>query len=121
MPIDRVKAALRKPWLVAALDGAQTTVLENGELYIEFDLAARYLGDQLSDPKNTRFLADACREVTGQETRIRIHIKDPRADSESVTKEDEQQLLRQRAESNPAVKQALKTFRGEIIDVRRSN
>ena len=121
LPIDRVKAALRKPWLVAALDGAQTTVLENGELYIEFDLAARYLGDQLSDPKNTRFLADACREVTGQETRIRIHIKDPRADSESVTKEDEQQLLRQRAESNPAVKQALKTFRGEIIDVRRSN
>ena len=118
--MDRVKEVLRKPWLVAALDGAQTVALENGELYVEFDVAARYFSDQLSDPKNTRFLADACREVTGQETRIRIHIQDSRS-KESATEQDESQRLRQRAESNPAVKQALKTFRGEIVDVRRTD
>jgi DNA polymerase-3 subunit gamma/tau len=120
LPIDRVKAVLRKPWLVAALDGAQATTLENGELYVEFAPVSRYLSDQLSDPKNKKFLADACREVTGQDIRIRIHVKDPAAANESRPQEDEKQRLREIAESSPVVKQALKTFRGEIVDVRRA-
>ncbi len=121
-PLDRVKSVLKKPWLVAALDNAETVVLENGELYAEFVPASRYFGDQLSDPKNSKFLADACREVTGQETRIRIQVKDPRAENQPLSKQDESKLekqrLRERAESDPAVRQALKTFRGEIVDVR---
>jgi DNA polymerase III gamma/tau subunit len=117
-PIERIKSVLqsqKKMLLVTALDAAQASVLENGELNVQFAADSRYQHDKLSE--STRVLAEVCREVTGQETRIRIEIKD----SGSPRKEDEQQLLRDRAESSPAVKQALKTFRGEIIDVRRSN
>jgi hypothetical protein len=105
--------------LVTALDAAQATVLENGELYVQFAPDSRYEHAKLSE--NTKFLADACREVTGQETRVRIQVKDARAENESTSKEDEKQRLREMAESSPAVKQALKTFRGEIVDVRRAN
>ncbi len=120
--IDRVKSVLesqKKMLLVTALDAAQSVVLENGELYVQFAPDSRYQHDKLSE--NTKFLADACREVTRQETRVRIQVKDARAENESSGKEDEKQRLREMAESNPAVKQALKTFRGEIIDVRRSD
>ncbi len=117
-PIERIKAVLekqKKMLLRTALDAAQATVLENGELYVEFGPDSRYQHDKLSE--NTGFLADACREVTGQQTRIRIHV----AGAEPAAKDDEKQRLRERAESSPNVKQALKTFRGEIIDVRRAN
>jgi len=126
--IDLIKSALerqKKMLLVTTLDAAQATVLENGELYVEFAPESRHLRDTLSKPENTKFLTDACREATGQETRIRIHIKDPRAGDEPLGKEDEERLqkqrLREEAESSPAVQQALKTFRGEIKDVWRAN
>ena len=122
--IDRVKSVLetqKKMLLVTALDAAETTVLEKGELYVQFAPQSRYQHDKLAE--NTRVLADACREVTGQETRIRIQVKDPRADNEPLSKEDEERLekqrLRQEAESDPTVQLGLKTFRGEIKSVRR--
>ena len=126
--IDRIKSALerqKKMLLVTTLDAAQATVLEQAELYVEFAPESRHLSATLSKPENTKFLADACREVTGQETRIRILVKDPRADNEPLSKEDEERLqkqrLREEAENSPAVQQALKTFRGEIKDVWRAN
>ena len=124
--IDRLKSVLenqKKMLLVTALDAAEAAVLEKGELYVQFAPESRYQHDKLSE--STRFLADACRELTGQETRVRIQIKDPRAENQSLSKEDEvkldKQRLRERAESDPAVRQALKTFRGEIVDVKRLN
>ena len=124
--IDRVKSVLesqKKMLLVTALDAAEAAVLEKGELHVQFAPHARYQHDKLLG--NTKFLADACREVTGQETRINIQLKDPRAVNESMSKEDEARLEKQRlrelAESSPNVRQALKTFRGEIVDVRRAN
>jgi DNA polymerase III subunit gamma/tau len=117
-PIERVKNALKKkPLLVTALDSAQVT-FNAGELYIEFAPESRYLYTTLSDPKNRALLADACREVTKQETKIRIHIKESQAENPAVS---EKQHLRELAESSPVVRQALKTFRGEIVDVRRTN
>jgi DNA polymerase III gamma/tau subunit len=128
LPIDRVKDFLedqKKMLLATALDAAQTTVLDKGELYIEFGLESRDHHNRLSEPKNIQFLAEACREVTGQATRVRIYLKDPRAENQPLSKEDEQRLEKQRlrelAESSPAVQQALKTFRGQIVDVRRSD
>ncbi|HEU4770474.1 MAG TPA: DNA polymerase III subunit gamma/tau, partial [Pyrinomonadaceae bacterium] len=117
-PIERVKTKL-KPMLVTALDSAQVTSWNAEGLYIEFAPESRYLFNTLSEPKNTKFLADACREVTGQETSIRIEIKDPRVENGAAIKDDEKQRLREMAESSPVVQQALKTFRGEIVDVRR--
>jgi DNA polymerase-3 subunit gamma/tau len=125
-PIERVKAALesqRKMWLVTVLDGAQTTLLDENELYVEFAPDARHFRDTLSKPENIKFVREACREVTGKEIGIRIQIKDPRADNEPLSRDDEERLEKQRlrelAESSPIVQQIVKTFRGEIVDVRR--
>src|SRR5688572_20612793 len=125
-PIDSVKSVLerqKKMLLATMLDQAQAAVLEKGEFYVEFAPVSRHLSDTLSKPENTQFLKDACREVTGQDIRVRIHVKDPRADNEPLDKEDEERLdkqrLREMAENSPVVQQALKTFRGEIKSVRR--
>jgi DNA polymerase III subunit gamma/tau len=124
--IDRVKAVLenqRKMLVVAALDAAQTTVLEDGELRVEFAPQLKLQRDTLSKPENVKFLRDACREVAGSEIGVRILVKDPSADGEPLSREDEERLekkrLREMAENSPIVQQMLKTFRGEIVDVRR--
>jgi len=126
--IDRVKGVLesqRKMLVVAALDAAQTAVVEDGELRVEFAPELRHHRDTLSKPENAKFLRDACREVTGNEIGVRILVKDPMADGEPPSREDEARLekqrLREAAENSPIVQQMLKTFRGEIVDVRRTN
>ncbi|HEX5889654.1 MAG TPA: hypothetical protein VFY61_13190, partial [Pyrinomonadaceae bacterium] len=124
-PFDRIKSVLesqRKMLLVTALDHALNTSLENGELFIEFAPESRHFRDTLSKPENVKFVRDACREVTGQETGFRIAVKGPQAEGEPRTPEDEarveKQRLREMAESSPNVQTMLKTFRGEIVDVR---
>ncbi len=124
--IDRVKAVLesqRKMLLVAALDAAQATVFEDSELRVEFAPELRTHRDTLSRVENIKFLREACREVTGTQIGVRILVKEPRADGEPLSREEEERLekqrLRERAESSPIVQQMLKTFRGEIVDVRR--
>lgn len=124
--IDRVKAVLesqRKMLIVAALDAAQTTVLEDSELRVEFSTDLRLQRDTLSKPENVKFLRDACREVTGNEVGVRISVKEPASEGEPLSREDEARLekqrLREMAENSPIVQQMLKTFRGEIVDVRR--
>jgi len=50
-------------------------------------------------------------------------VKDSRADGEPLTREEQERLenrkLRETAENSPVVQQMLKTFRGEIVDVRK--
>jgi DNA polymerase-3 subunit gamma/tau len=124
--IDRVKAVLetqRKMLLVTALESALATVFEESELCIEFAPDARHFRDTLSKPENVKFIREACREVTGNEIGIRIVVKDPQAEGQPLSREDEarveKQRLRELAENSPIVQQMLKTFRGEIVDVRR--
>jgi DNA polymerase-3 subunit gamma/tau len=124
--IDRVKAVLetqRKMLLVTALESALATVFEESELCIEFAPDARHFRDTLSKPENVKFVREACREVTGSEMGIRIVVKDPQAEGQPLSREDEARLekqrLREMAENSPIVQQMLKTFRGEIVDVRR--
>ncbi len=125
-PLERIKSFLenqRKMLLVTALDHASSTSLENDELCIEFAPESRHFRETLSKAENARFIRDACREVTGQETGLRIVVKDAQAEGEPLGPEDEARLekqrLREMAESSPVVQQMLKTFRGEIVDVRR--
>jgi DNA polymerase-3 subunit gamma/tau len=122
--IDRVKSVLetqKKMLLVTALDAANATVLEKGELYVQFAPESRYQHDKLSE--NISFLANACREITGQETRINIQLKDSRAGNEPLGKEDEERLEKQRmheeAESDPTVQLTMRAFRGPIKSVER--
>ncbi|HEU4836830.1 MAG TPA: DNA polymerase III subunit gamma/tau [Pyrinomonadaceae bacterium] len=126
--IDRVKAVLegqRKMLLVTALEAAQTAVFEESDLCIEFAPDARHFRETLSRADNNKFVRDACREVTGKDMGVRIVVKDPAAEGEPLSREDEKRLekqrLRETAESNPVVQTMLKTFRGEIVDVRRGD
>ena len=111
--------------LVTALEAAQTIVFEETEVSVEFAPDARHHRDLLSKPDNNKFVRDACREVMGKDMGVRILVKDPTADGEPLSREDEERLekqrLRERAESSPIVQQLLKTFRGEIVDVRRAD
>ena len=123
--IDRVKAVLekqRKMLLVTALESAQATVFEESELCIEFAPEARHFRETLSKPDNNKFIREACREVTGREMGVRIVVKDPAAEGEPMSREDDERLekqrLREMAENSPVVQQMLKTFRGQIVDVR---
>ena len=125
-PFGRVKTVLetqRKMLLVTALEHALTATLDDAELFIEFAPEYRHLRETLLKPENAKLICAACREVMGQDTGLRIAIKDGQAEGEPRTAEDEARLekqrLRETAESNPVVQQMLKTFRGEIVDVRR--
>jgi DNA polymerase-3 subunit gamma/tau len=127
-PFERVKAALenqRKMLLLSALDHALTATLDNGELFIEFAPESRHFRDTLSKPENVKFIRDACRDVLGEETGLRIAVKDAQAEGAPLSPEDEARLnkqrLRETAETDPVVQQMLKTFRGEIVDVRQSD
>ena len=113
-------------FLVTALEGARRTELSNEELYVEFAPETRHLRDTLAKSDNVNMLREICREVTGKDLGVRIVIKD-QTPSEDVplSREDEarqeQQRLRETAEQNPVVQQMLRTFRGEIVDVRRED
>ena len=124
--IERVKSVLerqRKMLLIPALEAALSIVFEESEMCIEFAPDARHFRDTLSKANNNKFVRDACREITGKDMGVRIVVKDPAADGEPLSRQDEvrleKQRLREMAESNPAVQTMLKTFRGEIVDVRR--
>jgi hypothetical protein len=98
-------------------------VFDESELCIEFAPAARHFRDTLSRADNNKFVRDACREVTGREMGVRIVVKDPAADGEPLSREDEERLEKQRrrekAESDPNIQIMLKTFRGEISELYR--
>ena len=124
-PFGRVKTVLenqRKMLLVTALEQALTTTLDDAELFIEFAPEYRHLRETLLKPENAKLICAACREVTGQDTALRIAIKDAHADGETRSPEHEARLekqrLRENAENSSNVQHLLKTFRGEIVDVR---
>lgn len=126
--IDKIKSSLearRKMFLVTALDGARHAAVEKGELYVEFAPESRHLRDTLAKSDNVKILREICQELTGAELGVRIMIKDQSTatDSAPLSREDEERLeqhrLRESAEKNPVVQQMLRTFRGEIVDVRR--
>jgi DNA polymerase III subunit gamma/tau len=125
LPIEQLKSMLesqKKILLVTHLDSAHAAVLEAGELYVEFAPESRHPHEVLSRAENTKILAEACRQVTGKETAIRLTIKGVDS-NQPLNKEDEERLEKQRlrelAEGSPTVQQALKTFRGEIKNVWR--
>ena len=125
--VGRIKTALeqkRKMFLVTALEGARAARVEDNELYIEFAPEAKHLRDTLAKSDNVKVLRETCLEVTGKEMGVRIATKDHNTtDGLPLSKEEEErrekQRLREVAEQNPVVQQMLRTFRGEIVDVRR--
>jgi DNA polymerase-3 subunit gamma/tau len=132
--IEQVKAALEKRhklFLVTALDGARRASLEETELCLEFAPDARHLRDTLAGSENVKILREVCKEITGRELGVRFVVTDseiaggPGGDDVPISREEaerrEQQSLRETAEKDPVVQQILKTFRGEIVDVKRAD
>jgi DNA polymerase III subunit gamma/tau len=129
--IERIKSALenrRKMFLVTALEGTSYAAIEANELHLKFPQSARHLRDTLAKKDNVKILCDVCRELTGREIRVRIVVTDPETNPETndgapSSREEEERREKQRlletAEQNPVVQQMLRTFRGEILDVRR--
>jgi DNA polymerase-3 subunit gamma/tau len=124
--IDQIKAALekkRKMFLVTALEGASRAAIEGNELSIEFAPADRHLRDTLAKSDNIKMLREVCKDVTGNDLGVRFVIVDSQSAGAPVSKEEterrDKQQLRERAEKDPVVQQMLKTFRGEIVDVKR--
>jgi DNA polymerase-3 subunit gamma/tau len=130
--IEQIKAALekrRKMFLVTALEGARHASLEGNELCLEFAPDARHLRDTLAKSENVKILREVCKEITARDLGVRFVIADGEAGvsgapvSREETERREQQLekqnLRETAEKDPVVQQMLRTFRGEIVDVKR--
>jgi hypothetical protein len=111
-------------FLVTALEGARHAAIEGNELCLEFAPESRHLRDTLSRSDNVKILREVCREITSRDLGVRFVITDPEAGDAPVSKEEsarrERQHLRETAEKDPVVQQMLRTFRGEIVDVRRA-
>jgi hypothetical protein len=125
--IEKIKALLekrRKMFLVTALEGARLAVIEGNELCLEFVPEAKHLRDSLSKSDNVKILREVCKEVTGNDLGVRFVVAGQDEADAPLTKAElarrEQQDLRATAEKHPTIQQMLRTFRGEIIDVRRA-
>jgi DNA polymerase-3 subunit gamma/tau len=115
-----------KPLLAVALDGARRVTVEADEVRVEFTPEGKHLRDTLMKPENMRLLREVCCEVLGRGVGVGVRMRAPgEPEDEQLTAEDEarreQRLLRERAEGHPVVQKVLKTFRAEIIDVRRTD
>ncbi|HLN99589.1 MAG TPA: hypothetical protein VK208_14105, partial [Pyrinomonadaceae bacterium] len=126
--IEQIKGALekrRKMFLVTALEGARVARLEGNELCVEFAPDNRHLRDTLAKSENVKILREVCKQITDRDLGVRFVISDGEVPDAPPTKEEnewrERQSLREQAEKDPTVQQMLKTFRGEIVDVKRAD
>ena len=123
----RIKRGLEdrgKPFLAVAVDGARRVRVEGDEVQVEFAPDGKHLRDMLSKPENMRLLREVCCAVLGRQVGVGFAVRTPGESADlPLTRDDEERLeqkrLREFAEGHPLVQQVLKTFRGEIIEVRR--
>lgn len=123
--VDQIKAELerrKRKLLVAAVAAAARVELEGNELTIEFSSDAKHSRDTLAKADNARILRETCAELCGSEIGIRFVIRDGETDERSVSPEEDERRSKQKARlaaaQNPTVQQVLKTFGGEIVDVK---
>ncbi len=123
--VDQIKTALekrKKKLLLAAIDAAARIELEGDELSIEFSPDAKHSRDTLAKSDNAKILRETCAQVCGRDIGIRFSVRDGESDDAPVSAEEDsrrgQQRARQAAAQNPTVQQVLRTFGGEIVDVK---
>ena len=124
--VDQIKSLLEKKkrrMLVAALDDAVRVEVEGDDLLIEFAPEARQARDTLAKSDNAKALREACYDVCGREIGLRFSIKDGAGDgNEALSPEEDERRskkqTRQTVAQNPTVQQVLRTFGGEIVDIK---
>jgi len=127
--VGRIKRGLEergKPLLAVAFDGARRVRIEGDEVRVEFAPEGKHLCDTLKRSENLRLLREVCCEVLGRGVGAFATVKAPgEGEDDAHAPEDdarrEQRLLREQAEGHPDVQRMLKTFRAEIVDVRRTD
>lgn len=123
---DQIKAVLEKKkrrMLIAALDAASRAELEGDELVVEFTSAESQSRNTLAKPENAKAVREACSEAFGREVGIRFAIKDAGDESNTAISPEEEERrakkqTRQAVAQNPRVQQVLRTFGGEIVDIK---
>jgi DNA polymerase-3 subunit gamma/tau len=128
-PVGRIKRGLEergKPLLAVAFEGARRVRIEGDEVRVEFAPEGKHLCDTLKRSENLRLLREVCCEVLGRGVGAFATVKATgEGEDDAHAPEDdarrEQRLLRERAEAHPVVQKVLKTFRAEIVDVRRTD
>jgi hypothetical protein len=93
---------------------------------VEFAPEGKHLCDTLRKPESQRLLREVCCEVLGRSVGVAVTLRAPgESGDEALAPEDEarreQRRLRERAQEHPVVQKVLKTFRAEIVDVRRTD
>lgn len=114
--LKRALEARNRPLLVVAIEGASRVSMQGNDLCFEFTPENKHLRDVFMRADHVRLLREICRELTGREMGVRITIEDGAAPRDE--RERERERLREWAENHPTVKNVLRKFRGEIIDVR---
>jgi DNA polymerase III subunit gamma/tau len=124
-PLNQITVELdkqKKKLLSGLLRTAARVELDGDELVIEFSVDAKDSRDRLARVDNAKFLREACAEVWGRDIGIRFLISNGESDGSPVSPEEDsrrsKQRARQAAAQNPSVQQALRTFGGEIVDVK---
>lgn len=124
--LGRIKTALekrRKMFLVTALEGASNASVTGNELCLEFAPGAKHLRDTLARSENVKILREVGKEITGRDLGVRFIVADDQVTEGPVSQEEterrEKVSLRETAAKDPTVQQMLRTFRGEIVDVKR--
>jgi len=128
--VSRFKRGLEdrgKPLLAVALDSAKRVWVEGEDVFAEYVPESKYLYETLKKAESQKLLREVCCEVLGRQVGLNIRLREPGEveDEAHLTPEDEsrreQRLLRERAEGHPVVQQLLKTFRAEVVEVRRTD
>lgn len=121
---EQIKAELekkKKRLLIASIDAASRIELEGDELLIEFSADGKHCRDTLAKADNAKILREACTEVCGRSVGIRFLTGNGNDDVPASPEEEQRrskQRARQAAAANPKVQQVLRTFGGEIVDVK---
>jgi hypothetical protein len=121
--IRRGLEARNKPLLAAAVEAARRVAVDGDEVRVEFAPESKHLRDALKRPEGMKLLREVCCEVLGRA--VGVQLRDAGEGDDGATPEDEarkeKRLMRERAESHPAVQQLIKTFRAEIVEVRQTD
>ena len=123
--VGSIKSALekrKKKLLIVSLDAAARVALDGDELSIEFSPAAKHSRDTLAKSDNAKILREVCADVCGRDIGIRFSIRNGESDEAPISQEEDERRSKQRAREtaaqNPMVQQVLRTFGGEIVDVK---
>ena len=123
---EQIKSALeqkKRRLLIAAIDGARRVELDGDELLIEFSPDEKHFRDTLAKADSAKLLREICCELCHREIGVRFTIQAADAARDEPSSPDQEkrqskQKARHAAAQNPAVQQALRTFGGEIVDVK---